>query len=90
MKKPRDFDICFGSEQHPGTVSFHMAVVRRIEESGDKEWNPTVYKAIRAQLVGRRFFVRADKMKPWREATAPERVECTRRHFETNRRRLRK
>jgi hypothetical protein len=90
MKKPRDFDICYGLDRHPGTVSFHMAIIRRLEESGDKEFNPAVYKAVRAQLVGRRFFIRPDKDQPWKEATAQERVEWTRKHFESNRRKVRR
>ena len=86
MENPRDFDICYGLDRHPGTVSFQAAVMRRLEEAGDKEWNPTVYKAIRAQLVGRRFFIRPNKKQPWREATAQERVECTRKQFVSNQR----
>jgi hypothetical protein len=85
MKHPRDFDVCFGDDNHPGTNAFHLAVLDSVEQFQHTEWSPPVYKFIRGQLKGRRVFVRPRHNVPWREATAPERVEATRKYFEATR-----
>jgi hypothetical protein len=86
MRHPRDMDICYGSESgHPGTVVFLQVVSKCATENSKKGWTPLVYKSIRCQLQGRRFFIRNDRDSPWREASAEERVEHTRRTFDTKR-----
>jgi hypothetical protein len=87
MKHPRDFDVCYGLEGHPGTTMLHTAVMDAVLQFPNTEWSPPVYKFVRAQLQGRRFFIQPEKNLPWREATAPERVDRTRKEFEIARRR---
>ncbi len=85
MRHPRDLDICYGSESHPGTIALVEAVIESMHKIGNKGWNLHVYDAIRSDTQGRRFFVRADRESPWREASAEERVDLTHKLFEAKR-----
>lgn len=86
MRHPRDLDICYGSASHPGTIALVEAVVKSMHKLGSKGWSPNVYKAIRLEIQGRRFFVRADRESPWREASPEEQLESTQKLFEAKRR----
>lgn len=90
MKHPRDMDICHGSGNHPGTVAFTEAVLKAMNKFGNKGWSTAVFKSIRADLPGRRFFIRPTREEPWREATNEERFEATRKVFEAKRRERRR
>lgn len=86
LKHPRDMDICYGSKSHPGTIALTEAVIKAMHKFSGKGWGPPVYKAIRNDLQGRRFFIRPDRNSPWREASPEERVEFTAELFELKRR----
>lgn len=90
MRHPRDMDVCFGSGNHPGTIALTEAVIKSMHKFSPKGWGPPVYKAIRSDLQGRRFFVRPDLESPWREASAEEKVELTRELFEAKRKERRR
>jgi hypothetical protein len=57
-KEPRRSDVCFGLDYHPGTNDWVEIVRGCMEEYGEKEYSPSVYKAIKRQLNGRFFYVR--------------------------------
>jgi hypothetical protein len=85
MRPPQEYDICFGSERHPGTISFHLAILQCSEEFSHTKWSPPVYKAIRRLLEGRNFFVRSDSKPFWREANQDERICLFQEAFEKDR-----
>eukprot|EP00934_Nitzschia_sp_Nitz4_P000965 Nitzschia sp. Nitz4//scaffold168_size48592//36448//40479//NITZ4_007055-RA/size48592-augustus-gene-0.20-mRNA-1//1//CDS//3329538336//965//frame0 len=89
-RTPRDMDICYGSDGHPGTVALAEASIAAMEKFGTNEWSPAIYKAIRSDLHGRRFFLRPGRDEPWREATSDERVTLTQKFFEEKRRERRR
>ena len=84
MKHPQEFDICFGDDKHPGSVSFQKIMEESASEF-DGEFSPAIYKGIKKKLLGRRYFIRVDPTLPWREATSEERVELFKEKFETER-----
>jgi len=90
MKHPRELDICYGSANHPGTIALTEAVVNAMNKFTGKGWGPPIYKAIRNDLQGRRFFIRDGRDSPWREASPEERVECTKQLFELKRKERRR
>lgn len=83
LKVPRDQDVCFGSEGHPGTIAFHLAVTECAEKFAFTNWSPPVYKAICSQLPGRRFFIRVEMT--WHEANQEERLDLFQEAFEHER-----
>lgn len=87
--KPRDEDVCFGLADHPGTKSFHNAVIQCLADFEMTPWSPPVYKAIRAQLKDARWFIRTAVDSPWKEATAQQRLERVRQQFEFSRKKKR-
>merc|ERR1712176_165103 len=65
--KPRPKDICFGNENHPGTRFFRSIVEEVTTEFVEEEYKPEIFKAIKRQLKGRRFFVKKEAV--WEEAS---------------------
>jgi hypothetical protein len=78
---PKEEDICFEAEEHLGTEAFLEAVQQTLKDHGPSPYSPSVYKNIKRQLPGRRFFVCDDDDKPheWREVTKRELISlfCT-------------
>lgn len=87
--KPREEDVCFGLANHPGTKSFHSAVIRSLTEFATTPWSVPVYKAIRAELEDVRFFIRTGVDSPWKEATREQRLDRIRQQFELSRKKRR-
>jgi hypothetical protein len=54
---PRETDVCFDADEHPGTEAFLDAVRQTIAALGPVPYSPAVYKSIKRQVPGRRFFV---------------------------------
>ena len=81
---PTDFDVCFDADDHPGTIVFDKAVRKTVAQNSDKEYSPSLYRAIKKQLPGRRFFVCDDEDNPevWREVTKKELVEIVGSRFD--------
>ena len=84
MKHPQEFDVCFGDDKHPGSISFREIMQESVSQF-DGEWSTSIYKGIKKQLLGRRYFLRTDPTLPWREATSDERVELFKESFEAER-----
>jgi hypothetical protein len=53
---PTDSDVYFGNDDHPGTKDLRQVVQKSLESFADEEYSAAVYKAIRKQLTGKRFF----------------------------------
>lgn len=54
---PCETDVCFDADEHPGTEAFLDAVRQTIAALGPVPYSPAVYKSIKRQVPGRRFFV---------------------------------
>lgn len=49
-------DVCFGDKVHPGTKEFHKVVQNAAQSFADEEYGPVIYKSVKKQLKGKRFF----------------------------------
>jgi hypothetical protein len=59
-----DEDVWLGNKFHPGTKHFHRAIRFAAEDFEDEEYSRRVYKSIKKELKGRRFFTgKAKKLK---------------------------
>jgi hypothetical protein len=88
---PEDEDVCFDADEHPGTVAFIKAVHTSIEQFADEDYSPEVYRVIKRQLKGRRFFVCDDDTTNsvvWREAEKSEIIDCFWNYFESEKEKL--
>ena len=54
--QPSNTDVYFGNEKHSGTKAFRRAVAKSRKMFSEDEFTPDVYRAIKKQLKGRRFF----------------------------------
>jgi hypothetical protein len=74
---PRDMDICFDADEHPGTQALIKALKSSLRKFRDTEYGPPVYRFIKKQVPDRRFFVCDDEDAPdvWREVTKKELIE---------------
>jgi len=81
---PLPQDVCFDAVKHPGTAAMEKAVRKSVKEFPKTQYCPKVYRHMKRQLPGRRFFVCDDENKPnvWREVPKAELVELFRREFE--------
>jgi hypothetical protein len=52
-------DICLGNENHSGTKDFRRALRKSVKKHVDEDYGPEIYKSIRKQFKGRRFFEEA-------------------------------
>jgi hypothetical protein len=75
--QPTVNDVCFGADEHPGTIAYEAAVSKSLKRWGGQDFGPPVYRAIKKQLPGRRFFICDDPDQPeeWREVLKQELVE---------------
>ena len=85
MRHPRDMDVCYGSYDHPGSIDLDKAIRKALQEFQGQAWSPAVYKAIRNNLQGKRFFFRKNRESPWEEADANERLSRMKSRFEAKR-----
>ena len=53
---PRPRDVCFGKEVHPGTKDFRRVVKETAEKFNGDKYGPPIYKEMRTQLKGRKFY----------------------------------
>ena len=74
---PTDDDVCFDAEEHPGTVAFEEALDKVVAENPKKKYGPPIYRAVKKQLPGRRFYVCDDEEHPdeWREIDKQELID---------------
>ena len=74
---PTDNDVCFDAEEHPGTVAFEEALDKVVAENPKKKYGPPIYRAVKKQLPGRRFYVCDDEEHPdeWREIDKQELID---------------
>jgi hypothetical protein len=81
---PDEHDICFEAEEHPGTEQFLKVVRKSLEKFGPVAYSPKVYRGIKKQLSGRRFFVCDDDDNPfdWREVTKSELIDFVWKYYE--------
>ncbi|KAG7346921.1 hypothetical protein IV203_005990 [Nitzschia inconspicua] len=81
---PMDDDVCFEAEDHPGTEAFLLAIENTLTTKGPAVYAPIIYRHIKRQLLGRRFFVCDDDDKPfeWREATKSELIDLFWKYYE--------
>jgi hypothetical protein len=81
---PNEEDVCFEAEEHPGTDAFLNAVRKTLKSVGPSAYSPKVYRQIKRQLVGRRFFVCDDDNKPydWREVNKSELIDLVWKYYE--------
>jgi hypothetical protein len=81
---PTEEDICFEAEEHPGTDAFFNAVRKTLNDIGPSAYSPKVYRQIKRQLPGRRFFVCDDDNKPydWREVSKSELIDLVWKYYE--------
>jgi hypothetical protein len=72
--EPREEDVCFGNERHPGTRDWRKAIKKYVKENPSASYDPSVYNSIKKRLRDRRFFIRerSSKSSKWREATKKE------------------
>ena len=97
VSTPRQDDVCFEAEEHPGTEAFQEAVQQTLYSLGPSSYTPVVYKNIKRQLSGRRFYVCDDyndesddesdddstsKKNEWREVTKRELIDLFRKYYE--------
>jgi hypothetical protein len=83
--QPTINDVCFDADEHPGTIAYEAAVRKSLERWGDQDFGPPVYRAIKKQLPGRRFFICDDpdqSEQEWREVPKQELVETFGAHFD--------
>jgi tetratricopeptide (TPR) repeat protein len=88
---PRDNDVCFDDRHHPGTMDWISTIRECLDRFEGQDYSPPVYRAIKKQLKGRKFLVRArsNVRTSWREATKPEIIELFGEAFNEERRRMR-
>jgi len=89
---PKEDDICFEADEHPGTVAFVAAVQETLVNLGPVPYSPAVYKNIKRQLSDRRFYVcdrdnddnngEIDDHFEWREASKRELIDVFWKHYE--------
>jgi hypothetical protein len=67
----RDNDVCFEADGHPGTDAFLAAVRASVKKFGPSAYSPKIYRHIKKQLPGRRFYVCEDdsKLDEWSDVT---------------------
>mmetsp|Transcript_4047 Transcript_4047/g.11459 ORF Transcript_4047/g.11459 Transcript_4047/m.11459 type:complete len:966 (+) Transcript_4047:250-3147(+) len=82
---PSKYDICLHSETHPGNAALRRAIKSTLVAHVDSPWSPPVYRAVKAKLKGRRFFIWDIDQGNWREATQSERVDYFGKVFEEQR-----
>jgi hypothetical protein len=70
--RPTPMDICFGKKNHPGNEALKKAIRKNRPEYNSMVWAPPVYKAIKSDLRGRRYFVPLEQG-GWQQATPEER-----------------
>lgn len=60
LSQPVAKDVCFGNENHPGTIALRKAVKEVVSERGNsrEEYKPEIYKQIKRKLKDRRFFIK--------------------------------
>lgn len=82
--QPTDNDVCFDADQHPGTKAMHKAVKKTLKKYPTEEYSPEIYRHIKNQLSGRKFFVCDDENNPdvWREVQKNELAELLQKEFE--------
>jgi hypothetical protein len=80
---PTDNDVCFDADDHPGTIEMKAAIDATIQKNPDDDYSPSIYRQIKRQMLGRRFFICDDENQPgrWREVAKKELVELLRREF---------
>jgi hypothetical protein len=84
-EQPGDFDVCFDADDHPGTVELHNVMRNTMQDfPADTEYGPSVYRHIKQQLPGRRYFLVDDENRPdfWRETGKKELIDLFRKEFE--------
>lgn len=81
---PCEEDVCFEYEGHPGTDAFMDAIRKTLYNIGPAAYSPRVYRQIKRQLPGRRFFVCEDDSKPddWREVKKSELIDLVWKYYE--------
>ena len=72
--KPKEEDVCFNQDNHPGTHSFMRIVRKKAKEDPNAEYGPLIYKDIKDNLKGRRLYLRVSKGK-YREPSKKEVIE---------------
>ena len=70
----QDDDICLGNENHIGTKEFRRAVQKSVKKFIDQDYGPEIYKSVKKQLKGRRFFEEAVPG-TWVELSKSERID---------------
>jgi len=67
----RDKDICFEASGHPGFEDFLAAVKATVKKFGPSAYSPKIYRHIKRQLPGRRFYVCEDEnnLDEWSDVT---------------------
>jgi hypothetical protein len=68
--EPREEDVCFGCERHPGTREWRKIVNKCLRENPDASYDPSAYRFIKKRLRDKRFFVQ--EFSEWREASKQE------------------
>uniref|UniRef100_A0A7R9WRP7 Uncharacterized protein n=1 Tax=Craspedostauros australis TaxID=1486917 RepID=A0A7R9WRP7_9STRA len=81
---PKSTDVCFEDEDHPGTITFLQAVRNVLLIQGEQEYDPRVYRGIKIQLKGRRYFVSIDgkSLDQWREVKKTELMDVMWNYYE--------
>jgi hypothetical protein len=88
---PTATDVCIDVQDHPGTLAFLQIVKTSLDQIGDVDYSPPVYKLIKKQLKGRRMLICVNATKKpsyWREAAQPERIDYVGKCFEDERSKL--
>jgi hypothetical protein len=87
---PDEEDVCFEAEGHPGTEAFDEAIQNSLENFGPVAYSPKVYRRIKKQLPGRRFFICDDENNPstWREVDKSELIDLVWTYYEEEKEKL--
>jgi hypothetical protein len=85
--KPTNLDVCFDADEHPGTISMQAAVDSTVLEHHARNYCPEIYREIKKQLPGKRFFVCDNENFPdeWRQVPKTELVELMRKEYDDTR-----
>lgn len=70
--QPAPTDICFGKNKQPGNEFMKRTIRKCLVVYNRMPWSPPVYKAIKAELRGRRYFVPVEDG-TWIQASQEER-----------------
>jgi hypothetical protein len=73
----RDEDVCFEADGHPGTDAFLDAVRATVKKFGPSAYSPKIYRHIKKQLPGRRFYIcdDDDNLDGWTEVNKSQLID---------------